>query len=90
MLCFKVFVLLRWNNGLREAVVARSFLFLSTFFIQCLFLSYKLPFYVSILFMVNCSLPVYNFEFAFNFWRRSSRVPCSFFSKILDIMLMLC
>jgi len=29
-------VVLRWNNGLREAVVKVSFLFLSTFFIQCL------------------------------------------------------
>jgi vacuolar-type H+-ATPase subunit I/STV1 len=31
-----------WNNGLREAVVEKSFLFLSTFFIQVLLLSYKL------------------------------------------------
>jgi hypothetical protein len=33
-----------WNNGLREAVVSRSFLFLSTFFIQVLYTSYKVRF----------------------------------------------
>jgi hypothetical protein len=36
------------NNGLREAVVTDAFLFLSTFFIQVLCLSYKLDFLVSI------------------------------------------
>lgn len=36
-----------WNNGLREAVVKESFLFLSTFFIQVLLLSYKLLFELS-------------------------------------------
>lgn len=35
-------VVFSWNNGLREAVVSRSFLFLSTFFIQVPSLSYKL------------------------------------------------
>ncbi len=40
-----------WNNGLREAVVSRSFLFLSTFFIQVLHVSYKLDFILSITIM---------------------------------------
>jgi len=31
-----------WNNGLREAVVTDTFLFLSTFFVQVLNPSYKL------------------------------------------------
>ena len=46
-LCFS------WNNGLREAVVSRSFLFLSTFFIQVLLLSYKLRFVMSITIMAK-------------------------------------
>lgn len=46
---------LELNNGLREAVVAKSFLFLSTFFIQVLFVSYKLQKLMSILFMLIVS-----------------------------------
>jgi len=35
----KPFVFFSWNNGLREAVVTDTFLFLSTFFIQVLRIS---------------------------------------------------
>jgi hypothetical protein len=44
-----------WNNRLREAVVTDVFLFLSTFFIQVLGLSYIPPKALSITIMLNFS-----------------------------------
>jgi|GEM_PF-1611502 len=52
---------LLWNNGLREAVVTDTFLFLSTFFVQVLNLSYKQDILLSTRISLFFTKPVYNY-----------------------------